>query len=89
MIEPIMSPYLTFDRQHWAQLRNSVPMTLSESDLKELQGINDHLSMTEAVEIYLPLARLLNLYVAARQSRNGVLHQFWVIPNQHPLLWLA
>lgn len=32
--------------------------------------------MTEAVEIYLPLARLLNLYVAARQSRNGVLHQF-------------
>ncbi|EHI00975.1 pantothenate kinase domain protein [Vibrio cholerae HC-43A1] len=71
-----MSPYLTFDRQHWAQLRNSVPMTLSESDLKELQGINDHLSMTEAVEIYLPLARLLNLYVAARQSRNGVLHQF-------------
>ncbi|EGQ9631900.1 type I pantothenate kinase [Vibrio cholerae] len=76
MIEPIMSPYLTFDRQHWAQLRNSVPMMLSESDLKELQGINDHLSMTEAVEIYLPLARLLNLYVAARQSRNGVLHQF-------------
>ncbi len=54
MIEPIMSPYLTFDRQHWAQLRNSIPMTLSESDLKELQGINDHLSMTEFVEIYLP-----------------------------------
>ncbi|MGL5430209.1 MAG: type I pantothenate kinase [Vibrio sp.] len=71
-----MTPYLTFDRQHWAELRNSVPMTLSESDLKELQGINDHLTMTEAVEIYLPLARLLNLYIEARQSRNGVLQQF-------------
>lgn len=71
-----MSPYLTFDRQLWAALRNSVPMTLSENDLKELQGINDHLTMKEAVEIYLPLARLLNLYVVARQSRNGVLNQF-------------
>lgn len=32
--------------------------------------------MEEAVEIYLPLSRLLNLYVAARQNRNSVLHQF-------------
>jgi type I pantothenate kinase len=51
-------------------------MTLSESDLKELQGINEKLTMEEAVEIYLPLSRLLNLYVAARQNRNSVLHQF-------------
>lgn len=51
-------------------------MTLSESDLKELQGINEKLTMEEAVEIYLPLSRLLNLYVAARQNRNSVLHEF-------------
>ncbi|MCG3730993.1 type I pantothenate kinase [Vibrio cincinnatiensis] len=71
-----MSPYLSFARHQWAELRNSVPMTLSESDLQELQGINESLTMKEAVEIYLPLARLLNLYVAARQSRNTVLNQF-------------
>ena len=51
-------------------------MTLSENDLKELQGINEKLTMEEAVEIYLPLSRLLNLYVAARQNRNSVLQQF-------------
>jgi len=51
-------------------------MTLSEEDLQELQGINESLTMKEAVEIYLPLARLLNLYVAARQRRNSVLHEF-------------
>lgn len=71
-----MSPYLSFARHQWSELRNSVTMTLSEHDLQELQGINESLTMQEAVEIYLPLARLLNLYVEARQSRNGVLNQF-------------
>ncbi|MCK6265263.1 type I pantothenate kinase [Vibrio sp. ZSDE26] len=71
-----MSPYITFDRAKWAELRNSVPMTLSESDIQELRGVNEHLSMEEAVDIYLPLSRLLNLYIEARQSRNSVLHQF-------------
>ena len=67
---------MSFNRAQWSELRNLVPMTLSESDLKELQGINEKLTMEEAVEIYLPLSRLLNLYVAARQNRNSVLHQF-------------
>ncbi len=67
---------MSFDRASWSELRSSVPMTLSESDLKELQGINENLTMEEAVDIYLPLSRLLNLYVEARQSRNSVLHQF-------------
>ncbi|MEI8672405.1 type I pantothenate kinase [Vibrio sp. SA48] len=71
-----MGPYISFDRHQWAELRNSVPMTLSEADLKELQGINENLTMKETEEIYLPLARLLNLYVVARQSRNTILHQF-------------
>ena len=71
-----MTPYLSFNRQQWAELRNSVPMTLSETDLVELQGVNESLTMEEVEEIYLPLARLLNLYVAARQSRNSVLNNF-------------
>lgn len=71
-----MTPYLSFNRQQWAQLRNSVPMTLSESDLVELQGVNENLTMDEVEEIYLPLARLLNLYISARQSRNSVLNHF-------------
>ncbi|WP_322803295.1 type I pantothenate kinase [Vibrio alfacsensis] len=71
-----MSPFLSFDRAAWAELRNSVPMTLSADDLIALQGINENLTMEEAVEIYLPLSRLLNLYVQARQSRNCVLQQF-------------
>lgn len=67
---------MSFNRQQWSELRDSVPMMLSEEDLKELQGINESLTMKEAVDIYLPLSRLLNLYVEARQSRNSVLHRF-------------
>lgn len=79
-----MTPYLSFNRQRWAELRNSVPMTLSEEDLRELQGVNESLTMEESVEIYLPLARLLNLYIAARQSRNSVLHNFLGATNSSP-----
>ncbi|PWI33772.1 type I pantothenate kinase [Vibrio albus] len=79
-----MSPYMSFNRSQWAELRNSVPMMLSEDDLHELQGINESLTMQEAVEIYLPLSRLLNLYVSARQSRNSVLHQFLNNTEQSP-----
>lgn len=79
-----MTPYLSFNRQRWAELRNSVPMTLSEEDLKELQGVNENLTMEESVEIYLPLARLLNLYIAARQSRNSVLHNFLGATDNSP-----
>ncbi|WP_114767537.1 type I pantothenate kinase [Vibrio rhodolitus] len=79
-----MTPYLSFTRQQWAELRNSVPMTLSEADLKELQGVNESLTMEESVEIYLPLARLLNLYISARQSRNSVLQNFLGATNSAP-----
>ena len=49
-----MSPFMSFSRANWSDLRNSVPMTLSEADLKALQGINENLTMQEAVEVYLP-----------------------------------
>jgi len=67
----VNSPYVNFERSAWAKLRNSTPLTLTERDLTELQGINEQLSLDEVVAIYLPLSRLLNLYVAATQ----MLHQ--------------
>ncbi len=57
----ITTPYLEFDREHWATLRDSVPLTLTSSEL-ELKGINE-LSMEDVIEIYLPLSRLLNFYI--------------------------
>ncbi|KRE57442.1 type I pantothenate kinase [Paenibacillus sp. Soil750] len=62
------SPYTTFTREEWSNLREVTPLTLSEQDLKELQGFNDKISLAEVQDIYLPLSRLLNLYVEARQK---------------------
>ena len=63
-----LSRFLTFDRDAWARLRASTPLTLSEMDLDDLRGLNERLSLDEVVEIYLPLSRLLNLHVRAIQS---------------------
>lgn len=72
----LLTPYLSFDREQWSELRDSVPMTLDETDLEKLRGINEHLTMNEVRDIYLPLSRLLNLYVKARKGRTQVLEHF-------------
>lgn len=68
--------YLAFQRTQWAELRKSVPLTLNEPELADLRGINEKLSLTEVTDIYLPLSRLLNLIVGARQQRGLVLNEF-------------
>ncbi|MEM8533120.1 MAG: type I pantothenate kinase [Chloroflexota bacterium] len=70
------SPYITFTRQEWSHLRDSTPMTLSEDDLNELRGLNDKISLDEVEKIYLPLVRLLHLYVRAMQSLYNVTDTF-------------
>lgn len=68
--------YLDFEREAWSTLRQSVPLTLAEDDLERIRGINEKLSLLEVCDIYLPLSRLLNLYVKARQDRREVLANF-------------
>ncbi len=63
-----LSPYLTFRRDDWAKLRADTPLPLGESEIHRLRGLNERLSTEEVVEIYLPLSRLLNLYVHATQN---------------------
>ena len=62
------TPFLTFTHDEWAELRASTPLTLSVEDVERLRGINERLSLEEVVKIYLPISRLLNLYVAASQG---------------------
>lgn len=70
------SPYRYFDREAWSALRNSTPLTLSQEDLDELRGLNEALSLAEVAEVYLPLSRLLNLYVAKAQELFKVTDAF-------------
>ncbi len=70
------SPYRVFDREEWSRLRADTPMTLLESELEQLSGIIEELSVAEVEEIYLPMSRLLNLYVAASQQLHAVTSKF-------------
>jgi hypothetical protein len=67
---------LEFERAEWARLRASTPLTLSESDLAELQGLNERVSLSEVEAIYLPLTRLLNLQVSATQALHRATDTF-------------
>jgi type I pantothenate kinase len=66
------SPYLTFTRPEWAALRAATPLTLREHDLEQLRGLNEKVSLEEVADVYLPLTRLLNLYVSAAQNLQKV-----------------
>lgn len=77
-----LSPFLIFNRQQWAELRKSVPLKLTEQDLKPLLGINEELSLDEVSTIYLPLTRLINYYIEENLRRQTVLNRF--LGGQHP-----
>ena len=62
------SPWVELSREAWAARRSSTPLSLTEEDLEHLRGLNEDISLEEVAEIYLPLSRLLNLYVAATQG---------------------
>jgi type I pantothenate kinase len=63
-----LSPYRAFSRDEWARLRADTPLTLTTDDILKLQSLNDPISIDEIIAIYLPLSRLLSLYVAATQG---------------------
>ncbi len=71
-----LSPYHRFTRAEWAALRADTPLTLTMEDLSRLQSLNDPISLEEVVAIYLPLSRLLALYVAATQGLYKATQRF-------------
>ena len=82
-----ITPYRTFARTEWAKLRADTPLTLTEEELKELRGLNERVNLDEVVAIYLPLSRLLNLYVAATQSLFRATQEF-LGGNQHKVPYI-
>ncbi len=73
--EPL-SPYLEFGRNDWGRYRQDMPLTLTEAEIEQLRGQNESVSLSEVVDIYLPLSRLLSLYVAATQDLYHVTARF-------------
>lgn len=71
-----VSPFRRFAREEWAELRADTPLTLTDADLDEVRSLNDKIDLSEVEMIYLPLSRLLNLYVQASQKLFGASNIF-------------
>jgi type I pantothenate kinase len=70
------NPYRIFSREQWAELRNDTPMTLEPGEFDRLRSLHDRLDIKEVEDIYLPLSRLLSIYVDAAQRLYYAQRQF-------------
>jgi len=70
------TPYVELDRDAWRALRANTPMTLTGQDVDRLRGLGDRLDLREVEDVYLPMSRLLNLYVTGTTHLHQVTSTF-------------
>ncbi|MFN8077746.1 MAG: type I pantothenate kinase [Kineosporiaceae bacterium] len=73
---PTVSPYVDLDRAAWRHLSRNASLTVTEDDLHRLAGLGDRLDLREVAEVYLPLSRLLSLYVAGTTQLHAATTTF-------------
>jgi pantothenate kinase, bacterial type len=70
------TPFLEIDRAEWAALAPTTPLPLGAGEVERLRGLGDALDLAEVAEVYVPLSRLLSLYVAGAQSTGAAVREF-------------
>jgi type I pantothenate kinase len=60
-----VSPWAVFDRDSWRALAEGTELPLDEAGLEALRSLGDRIDLDEVATVYLPLAELLGLHVAA------------------------
>jgi type I pantothenate kinase len=76
-----ISPWIELSRPAWAKLRASTPLPLTTAELDRLKGLGEPVDLAEVTDVYLPLSRLLNLYVAATQRLHEATSRFLREPS--------
>ena len=70
------TPYVDLSRAEWSALRERTPLPLTAEEVEGLRGLGDLMDLEEVRDVYLPLSRLLNLYVGATTGLRGALNTF-------------
>ena len=82
------SPYVELDRSAWAALAAEVENPLNAEEIRSLRGLGDQLDLDEVQQIYLPVSRLLSMYVESagrlHRQQEEFLHQ--VQPKRTPFV---
>jgi type I pantothenate kinase len=71
-----LSPFVEISRSDWAALGQNTELPLSEAEITQIRGLGDFLDLKEVTDVYLPLSRLLNLYVTEAQKLHDVTSNF-------------
>lgn len=72
-----ITPFFEFSAKTWSTFaHNKDRINLTEEELQDCLAFNDKISLEEVSNIYLPLSRLLYLYVLSRHDRSRVIEQF-------------
>jgi type I pantothenate kinase len=82
------SPYVELERGAWAQLAGTAETSLTPEEVVRLRGLGDQLDLREIEQVYLPLSRLLSLYVAANSRLHREQEEFLhrVTPPRTPFV---
>ncbi|MGW3242805.1 type I pantothenate kinase [Streptomyces sp. NPDC001070] len=70
------TPYVDLTRAEWSALRDRTPLPLTADEVERLRGLGDVIDLDEVIDVYLPLSRLLNLYVGASHGLRGAVNTF-------------
>jgi len=70
------SLFVDLDRAEWSALHERTPLPFSAEEVERLRGLGDVIDLAEVRDIYLPLSRLLNLYVQATRQLRTTLNSF-------------
>jgi type I pantothenate kinase len=70
------TPYVDLDRAAWSALRERTPLPLTADEVEGLRGLGERIDLDEVRQMYLPVSRLLNLYVGAVHGLRGALDTF-------------
>ena len=83
-----VSPYVELERAAWAELAGTAETTLTPDEVSRLRGLGDQLDLREIEQVYLPLSRLLSLYVAANSRLHREQEEFLhrVTPPRTPFV---
>ena len=71
-----LSPFVEISRADWATLGQNTELPLTETEITQIRGLGDFLDLKEVEDVYLPLSRLLNLYVTEAQKLHEVTSNF-------------
>ncbi len=71
-----LSPFNEISRADWAELGSTTDLPLTEAEIQQIRGLGDFLDIKEVKDVYLPLSRLLNLYVGEHQKLHQATSSF-------------